>query len=70
MGLFGNFSKHGGEGVFPIPKTQNQKKSALKSPKKQTKFFTKSPGKFHFERGVPKMGAGWGGFRRLGKISK
>ena len=31
LGLFGNFSQHGG-GVFPIPKTQNQKKSAFKSP--------------------------------------
>ena len=30
-GLFGNFSQHGG-GVFPIPKTQNQQKSAFKSP--------------------------------------
>ena len=30
-GLFGNFSQNGG-GVFPIPKTQNQKKRALKSP--------------------------------------
>ena len=25
-GLFGIFSQHGGGGVFPIPKTKNQKK--------------------------------------------
>ena len=31
-GLFGNFSQHGG-GVFPIPKTQNQKKVPLNHPK-------------------------------------
>ena len=30
-GLFGNFSQHGGGGVFPIPKSENQK-NALKSP--------------------------------------
>ena len=58
MGLFGNFSQHGWGG---LPNSQNlkPKKNALKSPKKQTKFFTKSPKKFHLNDGFPKWG-GWG----------
>jgi len=69
-GLFGNFFSTWGGGSSQFPKLKTKKKMTLKinlkSPKKQTYFFTKSPKKFHFERSVPKRG----GVRCLGKIPK
>ena len=66
LGIFPNM----GGGVFPIPKTQNQKKVTLNHPKitqkNKLKFSQNHPKIFILNEGFPKGG----GVRHLGKIPK